>query len=124
MATYLDSSVLFVAFPDITNSFSNATTATLSWVLNAYTITFAALLVPAGKLGDRLGPRRALYIGSVIFTLASMVCGLAGSIELLIFHMKNSTLLMRNLHFQKSSCFLGEGLNFLAPQTLSQWFSY
>ena len=85
MATYLDSSVLFVAFPDITNSFSNATTATLSWVLNAYTITFAALLVPAGKLGDRLGPRRALYVGSAIFTLASMVCGLAGSIELLIF---------------------------------------
>ena len=84
MATYLDSSVLFVAFPDITNSFSNATTATLSWVLNAYTITFAALLVPAGKLGDRLGPRRALYVGSAIFTLASMVCGLAGSIELLI----------------------------------------
>ncbi len=84
MATYLDSSVLFVAFPDITNSFSNATTATLSWVLNAYTITFAALLVPAGKLGDRLGLRRALYVGSAIFTLASMVCGLAGSIELLI----------------------------------------
>ena len=66
MATYLDSSVLFVAFPDITNSFSNATTATLSWVLTAYTITFAALLVPAGKLGDRLGPRRALYIGSCL----------------------------------------------------------
>ena len=50
MATYLDSSVLFVAFPDITNSFSNATTATLSWVLNAYTITFAALLVPAAEV--------------------------------------------------------------------------
>ena len=55
MATYLDSSVLFVAFPDITNSFSNATTATLSWVLNAYTITFAALLVPALR---RFGFRR------------------------------------------------------------------
>ena len=85
MATYLDSSVLFVAFPDITQSFTAATTSTLSWVLNAYTITFAALLIPAGKLADRVGPKQALLVGALIFTAASMVCGLSPSIEILIF---------------------------------------
>ena len=85
MATYLDSSVLFVAFPDITQSFTTATTSTLSWVLNAYTITFAALLIPAGKLADRVGPKQALLVGALIFTAASMVCGLSPSIEILIF---------------------------------------
>ena len=85
MATYLDSSVLFVAFPDITDSFTEATTSMLSWVLNAYTITFAALLIPAGKLADRVGPKRALLVGALIFTAASMACGLSPSIEILIF---------------------------------------
>ncbi|MEE3256469.1 MAG: DHA2 family efflux MFS transporter permease subunit [Actinomycetota bacterium] len=84
MATYLDSSVLFVAFPDITDSYAAASTSTLSWVLNAYTITFAALLVPAGKLADRIGARKALLQGSLIFTVASMVCGLSPSIQILV----------------------------------------
>ena len=57
----------------------------LSWVLNAYTITFAALLIPAGKLADRVGPKRALLVGALIFTAASMACGLSPSIEILIF---------------------------------------
>ena len=84
MATYLDSSVLFVAFSDISDSYSGASTSTLSWVLNAYTITLAALLVPAGKLADRLGHRLAFLSGSFLFTAASMVCGLAPLIEVLI----------------------------------------
>ena len=84
MATYLDSSVLFVAFSDISDSYSGASTSTLSWVLNAYTITLAALLVPAGKLADRLGHRLAFLSGSFLFTSASMVCGLAPLIEVLI----------------------------------------
>lgn len=84
MATYLDTTILFVAFPDITRSFSESSTSTLSWVLNAYTITFAALLIPAGKLADRLGHRRTFLTGSAVFTAASMACGSAPSVSVLI----------------------------------------
>ncbi|NBN90328.1 MAG: DHA2 family efflux MFS transporter permease subunit [Actinobacteria bacterium] len=84
LATYLDTTLLFVAFPDIKASFGDSPASTLSWVLNAYTIAFAALLVPAGKIADRLGHRRAFLIGSATFTIASMVCGLAPNVQLLI----------------------------------------
>lgn len=84
MATYLDTSILFVAFPDISRDFGDASASTLSWVLNAYTIAFAALLVPAGKLADRLGHRRAFLLGSVIFTIASLMCGFAPNVAFLI----------------------------------------
>ncbi len=84
MATYLDTTILFVAFPDITRTFGESTTSTLSWVLNGYTIAFAALLVPAGKLADRLGHRGAFLAGSALFTIASMACGLAPTAPLLI----------------------------------------
>ena len=84
MATYLDTTILFVAFPGITESFSNSSPSLLSWVLNAYTIVFAALLVPAGKLADRLGQRRAFLTGSAIFSVASLACGLAPTATLLI----------------------------------------
>lgn len=84
MATYLDTTILFVAFPDITRTFGDASASTLSWVLNGYTITFAALLVPAGKLADRFGHRRAFLSGSALFTIASMACGLAQNVALLI----------------------------------------
>ena len=69
MATYLDTTILFVAFPGITASFEGSSASTLSWVLNAYTIAFAALLVPAGKLADRLGQRLAFLVGSATFSV-------------------------------------------------------
>jgi EmrB/QacA subfamily drug resistance transporter len=84
LATFLDTTILYVAFPDIGRTFSGASPAELSWVLNAYTIVFAALLIPAGKIADRVGHRRAFLIGSVVFTAASMACGLAPTAELLI----------------------------------------
>ena len=84
LATYLDTTILFVAFPDITATFGRSSPSTLSWVLNGYTITFAALLVPAGKLADRLGHRRVFLTGSAVFTAASMACGLAPAVSLLI----------------------------------------
>lgn len=84
LATFLDTTVLYVAFPDITKTFSRASPAELSWVLNAYTIVFAALLIPAGKIADRVGHRRVFLIGSALFTGASMACGLAPSVEVLI----------------------------------------
>lgn len=84
LATFLDTTILYVAFPDISATFTSAAPSTLSWVLNAYTIVFAALLVPAGKIADRLGHRRAFLAGSAAFTLASMACGLAPTVEVLI----------------------------------------
>jgi EmrB/QacA subfamily drug resistance transporter len=53
-------------------------------VLNAYTIAFAALLVPAGKVADRVGHKRVFLFGSALFTLASLACSVAPSVELLI----------------------------------------
>jgi EmrB/QacA subfamily drug resistance transporter len=84
LAVFLDTTVLFVAFPDIIATFDTVEPAQLSWVLNAYTIVFAALLVPAGKFADRLGHKRAFLSGSVLFTVASMACGLAPSAGILI----------------------------------------
>ncbi len=84
LATYLDTTILFVAFPDISSSFGSSGPSTLSWVLNAYTIAFAALLVPAGKIADRLGHLKAFLVGSTTFTVASMACGLAPNVGLLI----------------------------------------
>lgn len=84
LATFLDTTILFVAFPDISATFDTAAPSTLSWVLNAYTIVFGALLIPAGKIADRLGHRRTFLAGSIAFTVASMACGLAPTIEVLI----------------------------------------
>ena len=84
LATFLDTTILFVAFPDISATFSDTGASQLSWVLNAYTIVFAALLIPAGKLADRFGHRRAFLAGSTAFTVASMACGLAPTAEILV----------------------------------------
>ena len=84
LAVFLDTTVLFVAFPDIVATFDTVAPTQLSWVLNAYTIVFAALLVPVGKLADRIGHKRAFLTGSALFTVASMVCGLAPTAGVLI----------------------------------------
>lgn len=78
-AVMLDALVLFVAFPSIARSFSAVSGAELSWVLNAYTIVYGALLVPAGRFADRVGRKRVFLAGAALFTGASMLCGLAGT---------------------------------------------
>ena len=83
-AVSLDATVLFVAFPAIRESFRAVSAAQLSWVLNAYTIVFGALLVPAGRIADRFGRRRIFLIGVGLFTLASALCGVAPSAGALI----------------------------------------
>jgi EmrB/QacA subfamily drug resistance transporter len=83
-AVSLDTTVLFVAFPAIRESFRDASAAQLSWVLNAYTIVFGSLLVPAGRIADRFGHRRIFLLGVGLFTLASALCGLAPSAAALI----------------------------------------
>jgi EmrB/QacA subfamily drug resistance transporter len=80
---FLDVTIVNIAFPDIEASFSDSL-AGLSWILNAYNIVFAALLVPAGRLADRVGRRRMFFIGMGTFLAASAVCGLAPSVEVLV----------------------------------------
>jgi EmrB/QacA subfamily drug resistance transporter len=81
---FLDVTIVNIAFPDIESSFSDTSLAGLSWILNAYNIVFAALLVPAGRLSDRLGRRRMFFVGVLTFLAASAVCGLAPSVEVLV----------------------------------------
>jgi EmrB/QacA subfamily drug resistance transporter len=76
-AVFLDTTVLFVAFPDITRSFPDVAPSELSWVLNGYTIVFAAVLIPAGKLADRRGHKATFLVGSVVFTIGSLLCAVA-----------------------------------------------
>src|SRR5262245_31482585 len=73
----LDATILFVAFPSIRRSFAAVSTADLSWILNAYTVVYAALLVPAGRIADRVGRRRIFLQGVGLFTLGSLACGVA-----------------------------------------------
>lgn len=83
-AVFLDTTILFVAFSSIGESFPDIATTQLSWVLNAYTIVFAAALVPGGVLADRFGRRRVFTGAVVLFTVASALCGLAPGVEVLI----------------------------------------
>jgi DHA2 family methylenomycin A resistance protein-like MFS transporter len=79
----LDVSVVNVALEAL--SFSFATTMTgLQWVINGYALAFAALLLTAGALGDRLGAKRVFMAGFAIFTLASLICGVASNLGILI----------------------------------------
>jgi EmrB/QacA subfamily drug resistance transporter len=74
----LDITIVNVALPDIQRSL-HASFSDLQWVVDAYSLSLASLLLTAGSLGDRLGRRRVFAAGFAIFTLASLLCGLAGS---------------------------------------------
>ncbi|HEV2637093.1 MAG TPA: DHA2 family efflux MFS transporter permease subunit [Actinocrinis sp.] len=80
----LDLFIVNVAVPEIGHSFPGSTLSSLSWVLNAYAIVFAALLVPAGRLADHYGRRRFLLIGLVVFTAASALCAVAPGLPVLV----------------------------------------
>ena len=79
----LDLFIVNVALPSIGSDFGGSL-AKLSWVLNAYAIGFAALLVAAGRLGDRIGQRRVFLAGTAIFTAASALCAAAPNLGVLI----------------------------------------
>jgi EmrB/QacA subfamily drug resistance transporter len=74
----LDSNIVAVSLPAIARNLG-ATFTDIEWVVSAYILTFAALLMPAGALADRFGRRRLLLIGLTVFTLASLLCGVASS---------------------------------------------
>lgn len=80
----LDSTVLFAAFGHLKAGFPGASPADLSWVLNAYTVVFAAMLVPAGRLADLHGRKRIFSVGVALFLLSSLACGLAPSVGWLV----------------------------------------
>jgi EmrB/QacA subfamily drug resistance transporter len=82
-AVFLDTTIGFVTFQAIGRTFPSSP-STLSWVLNAYTLVFGAMLIPAGRLADRIGRRRVFLMGVVVFTVGSMACGLAPSLGMLI----------------------------------------
>src|SRR4051795_1597724 len=80
----LDLFIVNIAFPDLRADFPATSLAGLSWVLNAYAIVFAALLVPAGRWADRAGRKRAFLGGLALFTLASAACAAAPSVDVLV----------------------------------------
>jgi EmrB/QacA subfamily drug resistance transporter len=81
---YLDATIVNIAFPDVRASFSDVTLVGLSWILSAYAIVFAALLVPGGRLADRVGGRRLFLAGLSAFTAGSLLCATAPSVPLLV----------------------------------------
>ena len=81
---FVDATIVNVAFPDIREDFPNSDLSAISWVLNAYNIVFAAFLVAAGRLADLLGRKRLFEGGIVLFTLASVLCAVAPSVETLV----------------------------------------
>src|SRR5579872_244746 len=81
--TVLDVSIVNVALPSITRHLHFSQTGQ-QWVITAYAITFGGFLLLGGRLGDILGRKRMFLIGVVIFSVASLVCGLSTSTGMLV----------------------------------------
>jgi EmrB/QacA subfamily drug resistance transporter len=80
----VDATIVNIAFPSMKESFPSASISSLSWVLNAYNIVFAAFLVAAGRIADILGRRRVFMLGLELFTAASLLCAVAPSVGILV----------------------------------------
>jgi EmrB/QacA subfamily drug resistance transporter len=80
----LDVTIVNIAFPDIRTSFPRDSFGDLSWILNGYNIVFAAALVPAGRLADRIGRKRMFICGVLVFLAASALCGVSVSVPMLV----------------------------------------
>src|SRR6266849_1743992 len=79
----IDGSVVNVALPVIQRDF-NATATDVQWIVEAYSLFLAALILVGGTLGDHFGRRRIFAIGIVVFTLASIACGFSPNVLFLI----------------------------------------
>ncbi|HEV7713318.1 MAG TPA: MFS transporter, partial [Asanoa sp.] len=79
----LDTTIVNIAIPDMSTSL-DASLDQILWIINAYVLVYAVLLITAGRLGDLFGPKRLFIIGLVVFTAASAACGLATNPEQLI----------------------------------------
>ena len=80
----LDLFIVNLAFPQIGREFHGTSLPALSWVLTAYAIVYAALLVPAGRFADRAGRKRCFLVGLSVFTVSSLACAAAPSVAFLI----------------------------------------
>jgi len=98
----LDNSILNVALPTLVRDL-DATNSQLQWIVDAYTLVFAGLLLTAGSLGDRFGRRGALQLGFVLFGIGSVLSAVAGTPE----------------HLIATRAFMGIGGAFIMPATLS-----
>ena len=98
----VDNSILNVALPDLQESL-HASNSQLQWMVDAYTLVFAGLLLTAGTLGDKFGRRGALQFGMAVFGVGSVLSALAGS--------ANHLILTRGI--------MGIGGAFIMPATLS-----
>lgn len=83
VVTQLDVTIVNVALPRIAADLSVQVSG-LQWVMDAYTLPFAVLMLSAGVLGDRFGSRRTYLLGLAIFAAASLACGLAPNVAMLI----------------------------------------
>jgi EmrB/QacA subfamily drug resistance transporter len=81
---FLDVTVVNLAFPDLASDFEGPPVSDLAWVITGYSVIFAALLTPAGRLADVLGRRRVFLAGTALFTLASLGSALAPSLGALV----------------------------------------
>src|SRR2546422_10022273 len=79
----LDLTIVNIAIPSIIDGL-HASLDQILWILNAYILVYAVLLITAGRLGDLYGPRALFAVGLVLFTASSAVCGLAQSTDQLI----------------------------------------
>src|SRR4051794_20055325 len=84
LMSFPDVTIVNIAFPDIRAPVGGSSLARLARILNAYNIVFAALIVPAGRLADRIGRRRTFVAGLLTFLAASVAAGLAPSVEVLV----------------------------------------
>src|ERR671938_614650 len=79
----LDNTILNVALPTLARDL-DASGSELQWIVDAYMLVFAGVLLTAGALGDRFGPKRALQLGLLVFGAGSLASALAPSAGLLI----------------------------------------
>src|SRR5450830_1371199 len=78
----LDTNIVAVSLPSVARSL-HADFSDIEWVVSAYMLAFASLLLPAGSLADRFGRKRMMLLGLSLFSIASLGCGLAWSVEVL-----------------------------------------
>ena len=81
---FVDATIVNIAVPNIAQHFPGSRLTSISWVLNAYNIVFAAFLVAGGQLADLLGRRRVFSLALILFTLSSVVCAVAPTLGVLI----------------------------------------
>ena len=74
---FVDATIVNISIPSIAHDFSGSPLSSVSWVLSAYNVVFAAFLVGGGQLADVLGRRRVFSTALLLFTLASALCALA-----------------------------------------------